>query len=75
MSASLTDVDLRRQESRLRRRLRCQGYVLCKSRTRNEQHISFGGYLIADENNNVVVGGSDFTMTIDDAERFANDPD
>lgn len=75
MPGSLTDADLCRQESRLRRRLRGQGYVLCKSRTRNEQHISFGGYLISDENDNVVAGGSDFTMTIGDVDRFANEPD
>jgi hypothetical protein len=72
---SSTDADFRRQESRLRRRLRRQGYILCKSRTRNERHISYGGYLITDENRNVVGGCLNYTMNIDDVERFANEPD
>lgn len=53
-------------ESRLRRMLKKQGYILRKSRTT-------GGFMIVEAYNNVIVAGEGFTLDLEDVERFATE--
>lgn len=58
------------REQRLRRLLKRDGYFLRKSRFRNPELVSYyGGYRIVSENN-VVVAGESFGLTLDDVERW-----
>ena len=56
-------------EQRLRYALKKQGYYLIKSRSHNWQEQ---GYRIID-NNNVIVAGSDFPLSLDDVVAFINE--
>jgi hypothetical protein len=47
-----------RREDRLRRKARRQGLRLVTSRERNPEIRGYGLYMIVDERNNVVAGGS-----------------
>jgi hypothetical protein len=58
------------REQRARRRLKPFGYFLRKSRFRNPELVAYyGGYRIVSENN-VVVAGERFDLTLDDVERW-----
>ena len=47
-----------RREDRLRRKARRQGLRLVKSRDRNPEIPGYGLYMVVDDRNNVVAGGS-----------------
>lgn len=65
----------RRKEARCRRRLRAQGYLLKRSRSRSPEAPNYGGYMIVDARNNVVAGGGPiaFGMGIDAVEAWLNE--
>ena len=73
---SMTPVDLKIYENRLRRMAARQSLTLMKSRTRDQRATTYGGYMIVDQENNVVAGGhpSAYSLSIDGAERFLVDP-
>lgn len=62
------------RERRARGKARKLGYRIAKSRARNPRDVTFGGWLIADLNWNVLVGGegSSYTLSIDEVEAFLN---
>ncbi len=69
-----TTADPARKEANLRRRLYQQGFMLRKSRTRNERAINFGGYMITNIRSGLAVAGADgnaYSLDIDGVERFA----
>jgi hypothetical protein len=70
---NLTVVDpleAKRRESRLRRALTRDGYVLRKSRARNWRLDNQQGYMIVDPSMNIAIGHSDFSLNLDDVQRW-----
>lgn len=61
----MVDMDLKVRENRLRRKLARMGLMLVKSRRRDPDSIDFGGYMICDENNHLVAGGSPVAFSLD----------
>ncbi|MBQ4264806.1 MAG: hypothetical protein IJB85_04770 [Clostridia bacterium] len=53
-------------ETKLRRMLEAQGYLLRKSRTSD-------GYMIVEADFNRIEAGEGFTLDLDDVERFVNE--
>lgn len=64
--------DEKNREGRARGRLKTQGFILKKSRTRNPKFNDAGGYMIVNLNN-VVEAGEKFDLSLDDVERFINE--
>jgi hypothetical protein len=54
---AMTDADYKVLENRLRRAAKRQGLVLIKSRSRDPRAIDYGGYMLADAENNTAVAG------------------
>lgn len=73
---SMSSVEYKTYEDRLRRMAKRQGLTLCKSRTRDIRARDFGGYMLADLNNIVVAGGNPYaySMAINEVERYLLDP-
>jgi hypothetical protein len=65
-------LEAKRRESRLRRALRREGYVLLKSRARHWRLDDQQGYMILDPSLNISVGYSDYSLDLDDVERWLN---
>ncbi len=61
----------RNLERRLRYALRKQGYRLVKSRVKNWNINNWGGYMIVTENN-WLVAGEKFNLSLADVERIAS---
>lgn len=59
----------RRREARLRRLARSGGYSLHKSRA-GISVDNLGGFMIVEDNMNVVVAGGRFDLTLDDVEEW-----
>jgi hypothetical protein len=64
------------RENRLRRALDRQGYRLLKSRARDPQSLTYGGYQIIDLQHGGVVAGSGnvdrgYALDLDDVERWS----
>ncbi len=57
------------RESKLRRDAKKQGYVLIKSRVRNQRHNNNGGYQIRDDMGRTEAG-PDFELSLDDVEKI-----
>lgn len=67
------DLEEKVRENRLRRKCERMGYLLVKSRAKDSDSYSFGGYMILDAWTNDILAGSDpyeYSMSIDDLERF-----
>ncbi len=61
------------REARARRQLNRMGYILRKSRARNPEDMTYGGYLIADPESRVVVygygnAGRNYDLSLEDVE-------
>jgi len=56
-------------EQRLRRLLKKEGLLLRKSRVRNRQAVSYGGYMIINLNN-VIEAGENYSFTLDRVESW-----
>ena len=69
----MTEHNEKARESRLRRLARSQGLQLVKSRTRNPEAPSYGGFLIADDNR-VLVAGEHY-RSLDEVEHYLTDED
>jgi hypothetical protein len=62
------------RETRVRRMIARQGYLLKKSRRRDPRAVGYGLYRIIDPYTKTVVGGAScarYTMTLDQAEAWA----
>jgi hypothetical protein len=68
----VTEIDERRRESRLRGRLRSQGFALQKCRSRTVELPDYGGYRIVDPAYNTVVayGHGNYGLSLDDVEEW-----
>jgi hypothetical protein len=55
-------------ENRLRRVAKRRGYTLLKSRARDPLAVTFGGFMLVDQNNVVVLGSGNFPYNADLAE-------
>lgn len=65
------------RENRLRRVAARQGYLLQKSRRRDERAVDYGGYMLVDASSNGIVLGSGafpYNASLDDVENFLNTP-
>ena len=62
-------------EGQLRRKLASQGFSLSKSRVQKFNADNLGGYMIIDSNNNSVITGKKYNLTLEDVELFVNDSD
>jgi len=60
------------KENRIRRALAKRGYLLKKSRAA-ESIDNLGGYMIVDANQNAVVAGERFNLSLDDVEQFSRE--
>ena len=58
------------REARLRRMAQRQGLKLHKSPRRDPRAYDYGGWYIANRNRVIVAGGTEFSMSIDDVERY-----
>jgi hypothetical protein len=61
------------KENRIRRKLDRMGYCLVKSRAKDPQSFTFGGYMIKDAWTGSTLAGADpydYCMKIDDVERY-----
>lgn len=66
----MSDIEYRAAEARIRRLAARQGLKLVKSRTRVKESCEYGGYVLADANNNIVAcGAPEFCFGLDDVER------
>jgi hypothetical protein len=63
------------RENRLRRLAKKQNLYLRKSRVRHTNVDDWGGYMILDPYQNVVVAGERFNLTLDDVENFLKEDD
>ncbi len=66
----MRDMEFKRREDRVRRKLVRQGFMLRKDRMRTRRPRHLGGYMIVD-NNNTVMRGSDFELDLEAVEAFA----
>lgn len=60
-------------ESGLRKKLRKQGYGLCKSRKQTITADDYGGYMIVNLWNNTIEAGEKFNLSLEEVEAFANE--
>jgi len=67
LTIDTTEASEKAREARLRRRLRKEGVVLCKSRERTTHMNNYGGYMLADERN-YCLWGENFELSLDDVE-------
>jgi len=65
----LVQQEFKRRERRARDEVACQGYRLCKSRTRNERSPNFAKYCIVNQDNIVMAGGW-YDLDLDDVESW-----
>jgi len=65
-------MDEKVRESRARRELQKDGFILRKSRIRNTNCDDYGGYRIVNAYTNGVEVGERFDLDLDDVEKFAN---
>lgn len=67
----------KKREAKLRRIARRQGFLLKKSRRRNPEAIDFAGYMLVNDRNCCVLGGSPygFCSSLDDVEYYLSDTD
>lgn len=66
------------REARLRQRAHTRGYHIVKSRVRNPEDPTYGGYMLVESySNRVELGGygNGYTATLDDIEEFLKDDD
>jgi hypothetical protein len=61
------------REAQARRALKRDGLVVRKDRARTWNIDHHGGYMVIDQNNNYVVGGNRYDLTLEDLERWADD--
>jgi len=57
-------------EMRLRRKVKAEGFALCKSRGRTHNADNYGGYRILDPNLNTIETGQRFDLSLEDVEAW-----
>ena len=57
-------------EMRLRRKVKAEGFVLCKSRGRTHHADNYGGYRIVGPNLNTIDAGERFDLSLEDVEAW-----
>lgn len=61
--------NIRARENKARRKLAKEGYSLHKSRARLSID-NLGGYMISNDNDNTIVAGEKYDLSIEDVEKF-----
>jgi len=71
---SIIETQEKKLESRLRRKLRRDGFMLKKDRARPSRSVDhLGGYMIIDAQFNRVEAGERFSLTLEDVAKFTED--
>ncbi|MHC1768182.1 MAG: hypothetical protein AB9869_28575 [Verrucomicrobiia bacterium] len=75
MSEAMTEIEVKRLESRLRGRAARRGYQVKKSRSRTWEHPGFGTYCLVNDHNCIELGDRDtgFGISLEEIEEYLSD--